>query len=101
MLTTAQATEASVQNTYPPVGLPHEERAELIAIYKSECERIDAEWRKWLAQSFLVSEFVGSELETFIWAKVSRDANSSTKNTRADKEAHYKELVHLVSIARD
>lgn len=100
MLTTAQATEASVQNTYPPASLPREERAELITIYKSEHERIDTEWREWLAQTFLVSEFVGSELETFIWTKVSRDAESSVKNSRADKEANYKELVHLVSMAR-
>lgn len=100
MLTTAQATEASAQNVYPPASLPREERAELIAIYKSECERIDTEWREWLAQTFLVSELVGSELEAFIWTMVSLNAVSSAKNSRADKEANYKELVHLMSIAQ-
>lgn len=103
MLTTEQANEATVNNAYPPVGLriPREERVELISIYNAERERIIGEWRKWLARTYLPDETVGSDLETRVWAKVIKDAESSVKNSRDDNEANYKELVALVSFARE
>lgn len=100
MLSTKQANEASVNNIYPPVSLPREDRVYLIPIYKAEQERISTEWRKWLAHTYLTEEIVGSELETMVWAKVIKDAESSVKNSRNDIEANYKELTALVSAAR-
>lgn len=100
MLNTEQANEASVNNIYPPVSLPREERVYLIPIHKAEQERISAEWRKWLAHTYLTEEVVGSELETMVWSKVIKDAESSVKNTRKDIEDNYKELTALVSVAR-
>lgn len=100
MLTTEQANEATVNNTYPPVGLPREDRAYLIPIYKAERKRINVEWRKWLAHTYLPNDVVGSDLETMIWVKVSNDADSSVNNSRSGIESNYKELVALVSVAR-
>lgn len=100
MLTTAQATEASVNNIYPPASMSSEDRAYLIPIFKSEHERIDAEWREWLAATYLPNEVVGSTLETMVWVKVSTDAVFSIKNSREDKEAHYKTLADLINAAR-
>lgn len=102
MLTSEQANEATVSNTYPPVGLriAREERVELISIYNAERERIVGEWREWLAHTYLPDEVVGSDLETMIWAKVLKDAESSVMKSRGDKEANYKELVALVNFAR-
>lgn len=102
MLTTEQASEAAVNNIYPPVSLrlSREERVELIAIYHAEWRRISAEWRKWLAHTYLPDEAVGSELEAMVWAKVIKDAEGSVRNSRGDLEANYKELVALVSVAR-
>lgn len=101
MLTTEQANEATVNNIYPPASLPREERVHLIPIYNAERERIVGEWRKWLAHTYLPDETVGSDLETMVWAKVIKDAESSVKNSRDDNEANYKELVALVSFARE
>ena len=102
MLTTEQANEVAVNNTYPPVGLriPREERVELISIYNAERKRIDVEWRKWLAHMYLPDEVVGSDLEAAMWAKAIKDAESSVFNSREDIEENYKELVALVSVAR-
>lgn len=100
MLTTAQAIEASVNNIYPPASMPSEDRSYLIPIFKSEHERIDAEWRQWLAHTYLEDEVVGSDLETMIWVKVNNDAVFSVKNSRSDKEDNYKELASIVSVAR-
>lgn len=102
MLTTEQASEATVNNIYPPVSLrlSREERVELIAIYNAEWRRISAEWRKWLAHTYLPDEVVGSELETMIWVKINKDAEASVRNSRSDREENYKELVALVSVAR-
>lgn len=100
MLTTEQATEAAANNVYPPVGLSREERLELIPIYKAEQDRISAEWRNWLAHTYLPGEVAGSDLETTVWVKVMNDAESSVKNSRKDIEANYEELASLVSLAR-
>jgi hypothetical protein len=100
MLNTTQATEAAVNNIYPPASMSSEDRAYLIPIFKTEQERIDAEWRQWLAHTYLADEVVGSDLETMVWVKVNNDAVFSVKNSRSDKEANYKELVSIVSIAR-
>lgn len=99
MLTTEQATEATINNIYPVVSLPREDRIRLIPIHRAEQQRIDAEWREWLAHTYLPDEVVGSDLETMVWVKVSKDAESSVKNLRSDKEANYKELVAIVSVA--
>lgn len=100
MLTTEQANEVAVNNIYPPASHPREERVQLIHIYKDEHERINVEWRKWLAHTYLPDEVVGSDLETMVWVKVIKDAESSVNNSRGDIEANYKELVALVSVAR-
>ena len=100
MLTTEQANEAAANNIYPPVRLSREERIHLIPIYRAEQERIKVEWRKWLAHTYLPNEVVGSDLETMVWAKVIKDAESSVKKFRDDIEANYKELATLVSVAR-
>ena len=100
MLTTAQATEAAVNNIYPPASMPSEDRSYLIPIFKAEQERIDAEWRQWLAHTYLADEVVGSDLETMVWTKVNNDAVFSVKNSRSDKETNYRELASLASIAR-
>lgn len=100
MLTTTQATEATANNIYPSVRFSHEERLHLIPIYKTEQERINAEWREWLAYTYLPDEAMGSTLETMVWTKVLNDATFSIKNSRSDIEANYKELVALVKVAR-
>lgn len=100
MLTTSQATEAAVNNIYPPASMSCEDRAYLIPIFKSEQERIDAEWRQWLAYTYLPDEVIGSALETMVWVKVNNDAIFSVKNSRSDKEANYKELVAILSVTR-
>lgn len=100
MLATEQATKDTLNNTYPPVGLPRDERSHLISIYKAEQERINGEWRKWLAYTHLPNEVVGSGLEAMVWTKVIKDAESSVNNSRSDIEASYKELVAIVSFAR-
>ena len=87
MLTTEQANEATENNIYPSVRIAREERLELIPIYKAEQDRINAEWRKWLAHTYLPDEVVGSDLETMVWVKVRNDALSSVKNSRRDIEA--------------
>lgn len=100
MLTTKQANEAAANNIYPPVGIPQKDRAYLIPIYEAERNRISTEWRKWLAHTYLPGEVVGSDLETTVWVKVVKDAESSVKNSRKDREANYEELASLVSLAR-
>lgn len=100
MLATAQATEAAVNNIYPPASMSSEDRSYLIPIFKAEQERIDSEWRQWLAFTYLSGEAVGSDLEVMVWTKVNNDALFSVKNSRSDKEANYRELVSLVDLAR-